>query len=225
MRHRRCLGQALLLLLWPGLLVAHSEQPLGLSTVSQINSPWKYDLDHPERPGFCLEILQAIERLDPNLTFKGLDRETSLRRVEMLLVENQIDVFCGLLKSTSREQRFRFIGPPIFPLQQRIAVRADDPVDVRSLDDIRRLDPDGVILVARGTKYNEWLRTLPGLRIDDSSGESAVNLRKLPAGRGRFCYHSDFTLRDAIAAEGLDAKVRLLPTVFLVEPLYFAVKS
>ena len=197
-------------------------QGIVVRTAAQDNNTLKYDFQHPPKPGICVEVMRAMEALVPGLSFDGLDKPRSLARIENELAEGQIDVFCALIKTPARSARFQFIDVPVYTVRHKIAVRADDPVDIRSLDEIRKLGANGVIIVSRGTAHEDLLRAQTGLLLDASTRDTNVNLRKLLHQRGRFFYHTENALRHYIEAEGLDGKIRLLPTVFKEEGLYFA---
>jgi ABC-type amino acid transport substrate-binding protein len=195
-----------------------------LRTAAQDNNALKYDLKNPAKPGICVEVLQAIEAGDPELRFSGADQPMSLRRIEALLAEGQLDIFCALIRSPAREARMGFIEVPIYTVRHRIAVRAEDAVNVQSLEDIRRLGHEGAVIVNKSTAHEELLRAAGGLQLDASSPDTAVNLKKLVAQRGRFYYHTENALLRYIDEGGLEAKVRLLPTVFKSEALYLVCK-
>lgn len=101
------------MLRWPWLLsallsLAAPAQQLSLRTVQQAGSTVKYDPNgDPLKPGLCLEILRAVERLDPGLHFTGLDQRVPLKRVERLLADGLVDAFFCLLKSPEREKQWR----------------------------------------------------------------------------------------------------------------------
>jgi len=193
-----------------------------LRTGAQDNNALKYDLRNAAKPGICVEVLQAIEAGDPELHFSGTEQPMSLRRIEALLAEGQLDIFCALIRSPAREARMAFIEVPIYTVRHRIAVRAEDGVNVHSLEEIRRLGHEAAVIVNKSTAHEDLLRSAGGLQIDASSPDTAVNLKKLVAQRGRFYYHTENALLRYIEDGGLEGKVRLLPTVFKSEALYLA---
>ena len=216
---RFAVAAACLVLGVPALLA----EPLHIRTVSQDNNVLKFDQSNPQKPGICVEVIRAVERLDPGLQFWGWDQPMALPRVEQQLALNQLDAFCALIKTPDRESRFAFIDVPIYQVHHRIAVRADDAVQVGSLDDIRKLGAQGVVIVGKGTSHETFLRNQGGLLLEASSGSTDVNLRMLAGGRGRFLYHTENALLRYIEDGKLGSKVKLLPTVFKSEVLQFAV--
>lgn len=186
-----------------------------LRTVAQSGLRLKFNVSCEGPPGFCVDYVQALQRIDAGLQFSGLDEALPMPRIETDLAAARIDLFFALMKTRERAARFRFIdSPALYSVRHQVAVRADDAVDVRSFDDIRALGDQGVILATRSTGYPSFLAEQPGLRVDDGATDNARNLRKLLGGRGRFFYQSDATLRHVIEAEGLQGRVRILPAVF-----------
>jgi ABC-type amino acid transport substrate-binding protein len=193
-----------------------------LRTAAQDNNAIKYN-PKGRHKGVCLDVLQAIERVQPGLRFTGQDRPMSLPRIESALADGQLDVFCALIRSQAREAKFDFIDVPVYVVRRKIAVRANDDVQVQTLDDIRKLGPDNVIIVAKGTAHEELLKRQPGLTLDAGSRDLDVNLRKLLHGRGRFLYHTENSLLHYIDMNKLGGKIRLLPAALKEDGMYFAV--
>lgn len=196
--------------------------PLVLRTAAQDNNTLKYEL-RARHKGICVDVIKALEHADPQLHFSGWTQPMSLPHIEAALAEGQLDAFCALIRTSARETRFGFIDIPVYTVRHKIAVRADDQVVVKSLDDIRKLGPDSVIIVSKGTAHEAMLQHEPGLHVDATSRDTDVNLRKLLHKRGRFFYHTENALRRYIADEQLKGMIRLLPTVFKEDALYFAV--
>jgi hypothetical protein len=190
-------------------------EELLLRTTGQSGMTLKFNAGGDGPPGFCIDYVRALQRVDPGLQFSGLDDAMPLMRIESDLAAERIDLFFGLLKTRERAARFGFIDvPPLYNVRHQVAVRADDGVDVRSFDDIRALGNQGVVLATRGTGYVSFLAEQTGLVVDAGAADNAQNLRKLLGGRGRFFYQADATLRHVIEAEGLQARVRILPAAF-----------
>lgn len=188
---------------------------LMLRTAAQSGMNLKFNVSGDGPPGFCVDYVQALQRVDPGLVFSGLDEAVPLTRIESDLAAERIDLFFALLKTRDRVARIGFVEtPPLYNVRHQVAVRADDPVQVRNFDDIRALGSQGVILATRSTGYPSFLADQPGLIVDAGASDNARNLRKLISGRGRFFYQADATLRHVIEAEGLQQRVRILPAVF-----------
>ncbi|WP_157201166.1 ABC transporter substrate-binding protein [Massilia sp. Root351] len=205
-----------------GLLSTAAAAPLVLRTAAQDNNPLKYELN-AKRKGICVDVIKAVEQVSPGLHLTGWTQPMSLPRIESALMEGQLDVFCALIRTKARAARFTYIDIPVYTVRHRIAVRADDQVAIQTLDEIRKLGPGNVIIVSRGTAHESLLQGETGLELDASSRDTEVNLRKLLNKRGRFFYHSESSLQRTIADEHLTGMIRLLPTVFREEALYFVV--
>jgi len=197
-------------------LPLRAQPVLRLRTCSQAELPLKFDLGNDERPGICVEIIRALQKLDPSLQFNGLERALPLKRVAQELAGDQLDLFFSMIDTPDRVQLgIDFLDAPVlYESRHQVAVRADDDVVVSSFNDIRQLGAQGQILVTHGTAYVEFLATQPGLRVSKLALSNSQNLKMLLHGRGRFFYHAGSTLRSQIALEGLEDRVRVLPAVF-----------
>ncbi|WP_293765120.1 transporter substrate-binding domain-containing protein [uncultured Aquitalea sp.] len=193
-------------------------EPLTLRTSGQEANPVKFDPANKRLPGFSVELMQAMRRADPELGFQGQDQLRPLRRIEADLENGKLDVFIGLVKSPARLSRFAVIQePPLYIQYTQLAVRKEDPIEVLGFDDVRRLGDKGVIAVPQGSAYAEFLRARGGLRIDDGAISISASLKKLLLGRVRFIYYSGVVLEKYLREEGLNDRVRLLPTLLSAE--------
>lgn len=200
-------------------LPAQAQAPLRLRTCIQTELPLKFDPGNPARPGFCLELMRFLSRVDPGLQFVGLEQAMPLKRVVLELAAHRLDVFFSMIETPERlASGVEFLdAPALYESRHQVAVRADDPVQVETLADIAALGPEGVILLTHGSAYVEFLSAQPGLQLSKLAGTNPQNLRMLLKGRGRFFYHAGSTLRSDIRSEGLEQQVRILPAVFKVD--------
>lgn len=197
-----------------------SAAPMVVRTYSQEGFEAKYAPSNPQRPGICIEIMRAIEKIDPQIKFVGLDELATTARVEEGLIHGQIDVFFGHIKTPDRAEKYVMPGPFLYKISQVLVVRRNDPVQVTAWDDVRKLGKDGVVLVVKGIGQVDYLNSLGGIIIDDNSRLISANLKKLIAGRGRFYYGSENTVKEAIKLFGLESQVKILPHRFQKEALY-----
>lgn len=189
-----------------------------LRTASQANLPLKFDRPNRSRPGICIEVIERLEAGDPLLRFRGLERDLPLKRIVQELSTDELDVFFSLIPTDERRRSVDFIdGPPLYLSRHQVAVRASDPVQVNSLDDLRALGPEGLVLTTHGTAYAEFLGQQAGIALYPQALNNDQNLRMLLMGRGRFFYHAGSTLREHIDRNGLAAQLRVLPAVFKVD--------
>ena len=99
---------------------------LEIKTAAQ-DSPPKYFLQGDgNMSGICIDILRAIEAVDPQLRFSGENRMLPFKRLQLYLESGELDVFFGLKKTASRNEKFYFSRLPLYPLKYVIAVRNED---------------------------------------------------------------------------------------------------
>lgn len=192
---------------------------LHVKTISQEGFKAKYDLQNAHRPGICIDIIHAIERVDPDIKFVGLEYNASILRIENMLNQGMIDAFFGHIKTINREKKFIF-GPQLYSSNQALAVRRDDPIQVSSWSDVRKLGADGAILAITASGQVDYLRSIGGLIIDDQARSVPANLKKLISNRGRFYFGSENTLLEAIRQEGLDGELKILAWIPRKENYY-----
>lgn len=173
--------------------------------------------------GICIDIMRAIERLDPGLKFTGDQVWQPLPRIYSSLDRGVQDASCGLSHSPERDRKYLFIGPALFTIRYYLVARIDDPAVIASWDDLRRLEPDNVVLANRGFAAVGVLEQAGVTQIDAGAGDPKLNLQKLLAHRGRFYFHRTPGLVAVLERAGVSTKVRILPTVMAISPLYFIV--
>ena len=211
--------------LLPGLLPAAPAEPLVLRSASQAGFAHKYNLGGAGPQGFCIDYIQALKRVDAGLEVSGLQEVLPTLRIEQDLAAGRIEVFFAMLKTPEREALYRFAdGPRLYTIAHQLAVLASDTQaeQVRSFADLRALRGDGRVLTTKGSGYADYLREQAGLDVDDGALNLEQNLRKLVGGRARFLYDSESSLQRAIQALGLQAQVRILPTVLRRQDLLLA---
>lgn len=170
--------------------------------------------------GYGIDIISALEKADPEIKFVGQQTFASVPRIETELLKGEIDAFVGAFKSKDRLDKFSFIEIPLHLFQYMIAVRKDDPVSIKSYDDIRKLKENNTILALLGTRQEDYLNEQEGLVIDAGTSSFDANVNKLLAGRARFLLGNDLSFQK------LDQKkIRILPTVFRAESQYIMVSK
>lgn len=199
-------------------------EDLTLRTVQQGGSLVKYDPDGgPERPGICMEVIRAVQRLDPGLQFSGLDQQAPLKRVERLLADGLVDVFFCLLKSPERERQWRYAAVPLYTIRHVIVQRADDPRHLDTLPELAAASRDKRVLVMRGTALARRLLEA-GVAITEVSSEREA-LQMLGMGRADVIYGQDINLRRHIQEARQGDKTKFGRTVFQEEPQYVALRA
>jgi len=168
--------------------------------------------------GLCPDILAAIERVEPRLHFVGNRQSRSLPGIEFGLDDGSVEVACALIPSPRREAIAERVGPVVYEVRHRLAARANDPVEVRSVQELARM---GALVVGqRGGVFAGKLKAA-GVQVDDATDDNGVNLRKVLAGHGRFVEMNELTMQHYLNSGAIDGRLRLLPVVMGVEPAYF----
>jgi ABC-type amino acid transport substrate-binding protein len=217
---RRLLGAACC-----GMLLAAGTpaQTVALRTAAQEGTEPKFIADGAGRiVGLCIDIMRAVELLDPKLQFIGDQRWKPLIRAYSELESGAQDVQCAVQRTPEREQRFHFLGPALYTIEYHFLLRMQDNAAIHSWDDVRRMAPDNVVLVNRGFAAGDILAAMGGIVVDANSTSPQQNLQKLVAGRGRLFFHRGPGLNKLLERTGNADKVRILPQVMYSAKLYFA---
>ncbi len=211
---KNCHALVLLGLLWA--LAAHA-QPIVLRTAVQEGSAPKYIAWEGRVQGHCPDIFRALEKVDPQLHFDIEAVPTSIKRLENSLKEGHLDVVCALLDTPLRNEIAYRVSTPLFHVRERLVARRDDPAQIRTYKDLA--DTGAMVATQIGASYAAALRS-SGVKVDESSGDSAIALRNLLNGRVRFYYTNELTGAYYIQAGGLEKQLRLLPATLQESPSY-----
>ncbi|MTV39210.1 substrate-binding periplasmic protein [Duganella radicis] len=207
----------------PLLAAAEPQSVIQLRTAAQEGTEPKFIADGKNRiVGLCIDIMRAIEQVDPGLRFIGDQRWKPLVRAYSELESGTEDVQCAVQHTVEREKRFNFIGPSLYTIEYHFLVRQNDDVVIQNWDDVRRLAPNGVVLVNRGFAAGDILAAMGGIELDASSSSPDLNLQKLIAGRGRLYFHRGPGLQKLLQRTGTTDKVKILPQIMYSAKLYFA---
>lgn len=175
--------------------------------------------------GLCIEIMKAIERIEPQLKFNLDPQSQSLARLETGLAVGTLDAVCGLIRTKEREAKFTYVDPPLYRSRFLLAVRADDDVRINNWGDVRKLGEQGTILIISGHGAIKKLQAQGGLNIDSSAKDPRTNIQKLLGGRGRFFYHRSPGIQEEIRNVGASNKVKVLPTVMDSQSFHMALSN
>lgn len=191
-----------------------------LRVAAQLESEPKFIAQENAIGGSCIDIFRAIEKADPEIKFSGHQRWMPLKRIEAMVGARQLDAICGLIRNEERAAAYSIPDTPLFTVTYHLLVRADDPVNIRSWDDVRKLGDDGVILVNAGSGPVNSLAKVGSLKIDSAAGSTGSNIEKLLVGRGRFFYYRQPGLNSEVRKSGHAGKVRVLPTALDSQAFY-----
>lgn len=195
---------------------------IDLKTAAQESAP-KYERGADGKmEGLCIDIMKAIEKTDPQIKFNGQEKFLPFKRLQVELEKNNLDVFFGFKDSKKRLEKYNFLQAPLYQINYVVAVKADDDINISSLDDILALGDKGKILTVSSTGASKFLAKKTGLMIDDNAKSTKAMLKKLIAGQGRFAFYHDLGLHSIIKSENSEDKVKILPVTFLTYYHYIA---
>lgn len=188
-----------------------------LRTMMQEGSAPKYFLQDGAPAGHCPDILRALERADPQLRIDIDVRPSSIRRMEDHLKAGHIDLICGLLETPLRNGIAYRIPTPVYFVRERLVGRRDDALKVNTVQDLAQAGD--WVATQSGASYAEALRSV-GVKVDDSSGDSAQALRNVANKRVRFYYTNELTAAYYIKLGDWDKQLAMLPVVLQQTPSY-----
>jgi polar amino acid transport system substrate-binding protein len=195
------------------LLLSASLSAQELKTAAQESAPKFIKNANGSVTGLSVDVMRAITRIDPTLKFNGDQIIVPFKRIESMLEAGELDVFFGFVKNKERQEKYIYIDPPIYKVADVLVVRADDPVNVKSLDEIKAMGKDGTVLMSSGIAQVAQLVAM-GIIVDDGGKTLGLNLKKLVTNRGRFVFQSEIEVINAIKEEKLEGKVKILPVKF-----------
>lgn len=198
-------------------------QAQGLRTVQQSNSLAKYAPGNADRPGICMEILRAVEQIDPQLRFSGTDKQAPLRRVELMLGQGEIDLFFCLLRSPEREKQWRYVPVPLYRIQHAVAMRQGAEPEPRDVADLVQASRHKPVVVTRGTVLAATLREA-GVNVTEA-GSDFDALQMLQLGRTDHVYGQDLNLLRNLREFGLGEKLRVVTTPFQTDQQYLVLSN
>jgi len=203
-------------------LSSSNASPIIFKTAAQDSDP-KYFLDEEDNmKGLCIDIMNAIESVDPEIKFQGQNIFLPFKRMSRMLKDGELDVFFGFVKNETRKKDYVFIEPALYKVNHIVAVLKEDMVEVNSFDDIRRLGKDGKVMTTFGTSTKRYLDKQGGLIIYDQGKTITANLKMLLRSRGRFVYYHNLGLITSIKKNKLEDKIKVLPTSFREYSQYVA---
>ncbi|MNK06220.1 Bacterial extracellular solute-binding protein, family 3 [compost metagenome] len=199
-----------------------------LRTAAQESSPKYFEVIKKykkEIHGYCVDILRAMEAVDPELKFVGDQEILPFPRMQNNLAVGDLDVFCGLQKNPERDVRFLFLDEPILYLRGKLAVNHDDVLSPISWKEVESIKGENRVLTIKGTASADYVKGALGVRVDDSPFTIDQALKMLVGKRGRFVFYHDLALVDSIERLKLGNKVRVLPRDFYSEGQFFAISK
>ncbi len=196
-----------------------------LKTAAQNSHPKYFMLEGNKMGGICVDIMQAIERVDPEIKFNGYGKFMPFKRLQKGLEEGKLDVFFGFKKTKARKAKYLFLDAPLYQVNYVLAVRKGDNAEINSFDDIRSLNSKRSILTVFGSAASDFLQSQGGMQVDDHANNTKNLLKMLINDRGRFAFYHDLGLSSAIKHGGYSSRIEILPASFLTYHHYAAFSS
>ncbi len=143
--------------------------------------------------GLSIELMKLIEQ---NSSYKfSLSKDfVPTSRIEKNISDNVCDLHFGFGKTDEREKNYSFSSEPLYELKFLMISNKDDNVTIKTVDDVKKLGQDGVILTIYGTNTVEYLKKDLGLTVDDAAKEIHANFDKLLGKRGRFFVYNNLAV-------------------------------
>ena len=196
---------------------------LTLRTASQTGAEPKFILmKDGKAKGLEIDIIKAVQKEDPGIRFTGLENFMPFKRIKLEMEKGKLDCFFGFSFTRERAEKFLFINPPLYMIEYKLVMRADDPFEPESFDDISALGKDGVILTLFGTAGTDILKEQGVPIIDDMGKTVPALLKKLELRRGRFVFYQSFSTIYAINQLGAGNRFRLTKKNFSSQGHYVA---
>ncbi|RFP09183.1 ABC transporter substrate-binding protein [Duganella sp. BJB475] len=173
--------------------------------------------------GLCIDIMRAIEHVDPTLKFIGDQHWMPLTRISAELTAGQQDAACAMQYTEARNNKFLFLEPALYPVDFMLLARADDPIRISNWDNLREFIPKPIVLVNRGFGASAILAEVGGIQVDANTTDTKQNLNKLVAGRARLYFHRGPGLVHILERAGVVRKIRVLPVSMLHTTFHFVV--
>lgn len=194
---------------------------INIKTAAQNSSP-KFFLNPSKQKviGICVDVMRAIEKIDPSIKFLGDQNFMPLSRIERDLEEGTLDCFVGFIKNEEREKKYIYIDIPIYYVKDILISRKDDKIEIKNLEDIKKLN-DNKILMVLGVGQVQKFKS-QGYNIDDGGKTLEDNLKKLMSNRGRFMYQSEIEMLEAIRKMKLEDRVKIHPIESEISGRYIA---
>lgn len=192
-----------------------------LETATQDSDFFKYNPHNIKAPGFCIELMNKVQEVDPSLQIKIIHSDLPLLRIERELEDHRIDIFFCLLKSPEREKIIKFIPVELYRVQHVLVGHKASSLVIKNYEELKTYSQTHSVLVQQHSVLATTLKK-HNVRYDDGTKDYSAMLKKLLSDRGDVLYVQDLPIKKNIKKEGLDSQVTVLKVPLKVEPLYVA---
>ena len=169
--------------------------------------------------GFSTELMHLIEKKS-GFIFQHPNNFVPLKRIELDLTSGKIDFILGLSKTPTREKELVF-AEPLYTIDSVIIARADDPIRLTSLDDLKKIASESPVLSYPGNYLTDYAKNQLQLPLDDGAPSVTANLDKLLAGRGRVFLAASFIAYEITNSSKYKNKLKILPLVIKKDQQWF----
>ncbi|MBV8657515.1 MAG: ABC transporter substrate-binding protein [Burkholderiales bacterium] len=189
---------------------AAAQAPVVLHTVAESGAEPKWIAD---AGGICPDILHALEIRMPDLKIVVGDTAMPQIRAIESLAKGRVDLLCGLGRRSDDAARYRVIETVLWEDRVVVVVRADDPISINSLADLRAASQSSIVLVNHGAKSIPMLDQAGVMNLDTVAPSTEVNLRKLQAKHGRIMFTGVTALAWDVQRLDMAGRFRAMPLV------------
>ena len=199
-----------------------SAAPIELVTAAQDSRP-KYILKDGQMKGLCVDVILAMQAIEPTISFAGYKHFVPLARISAGLVTGAYDAFFCLAKTPARSAQLIVIEPAIYFIGDAVAVRADDDLVIEDVADLAKLAPTDRAIALFGSAQAARLQEI-GIKVETATNYAAV-LKMLELKRGRIIVANRSSLAAVLKDSKLGRSVKILPVNINNEGRYLMLHS
>ena len=186
---------------------AWPEETIELRTAAQLSPPKYYTQPNGTIGGIGVDVLRAIEKVDPKIRFTGDQTYIPFARIQTLVASGELDFFVGIGLDEERQDKYAYLPQVVYYTRDGIFVLSNDPIKLNSLTDIKAIPGHRVITSQASAQLKEIASF--GLNIDKSAQTAEASLRMLLGGRARFLYSNEVAIIPIARNLGVLDKIRM----------------
>ena len=126
-----------------------------LKTAAQHSPPKFITLEDGSIGGIAIDVMRAIETIEPSIKFSGDQSYMPFKRIQTSVASGLLDVFVAFGENAERRKKYNYVYPAIYNTLDGIFVLSEDPIEINSLEDIKKI-PDHLVITNTATA------TVPG---------------------------------------------------------------
>lgn len=167
--------------------------------------------------GMMVDMMKLIES-KTNIKFVYNSKTaTNVTRADKNIQNGTTDILFGANKTPERENYVIF-GESLYYAQITTVMRKNETQDFKSLEDLKKLGQNGIVLTVAGSTMAQMLKGV-GLNVDEGANTVEGNLEKLIAGRGRVVIYTNIAMNYIISEMGYrENKVKFAEMDFKATP-------